>query len=291
MSIGIYKYQNKINNHIYIGQSDNIEKRYQQHLYDSKYRPEKSTGIDMAINKYGINNFTFEIIEECSKNELEEKEIYWIDFYDSYNNGYNKTPGGKSLRGEDHPRSILTEQDVWFIRECYKNHIPRREVFKSVQSKGISERGFLKIWNCENWSNIHTDVYTEENKLWHKNNVGHSEDQVGLSSLERAIKQTDIDLWIKEKENGLSINAIAKKYDRDNSTIEKYLNNPIAISEVKYSGRKVKNINTGKIFNSINSAAKWAHCGATTLTRHLTSDKIAGKIPETNEPAEWIELF
>ena len=52
----------------------------------------------------------------------------------------------------------------------------------------------------------------------------------------------------------------------------------------------MKNLNTGKIFKSINSAAKWAGCGATTLTRHLTSDKIAGKVPDTQEPAHWEEL-
>lgn len=288
MSTGIYKYQNKINGHIYIGQSVNIEKRYAQHLYDAYNRP--ITTIDIAINKYGINNFTFEIVEECSVKELNNKEIYWIDFYDSFNNGYNNTLGGKSLNGGNHPRSILKEQDVWFIRECYKNHIPRREVFKSVQSTGITERGFLKVWNNETWPEIHQDVYTKKNKLWHKQNVGHGQDQVGLSSLDRAIKQEDIDIWIKEKKAGLSINAIAKKYNRDNSTIEKYINNPKAISEVKYTGRKLQNVNTGKIFNSISSAAKWAKCGATTLTRHLTTDKIAGKVPETGEPASWIEL-
>lgn len=156
---------------------------------------------------------------------------------------------------------------------------------------GISERGFLKIWNCENWNNIHTDVYTPENKAWHKSQVGHSQDQIGLSSLDRAISQAEINDWVKDYNNGLTINAIAKKYNRDNSTVEKYIANPNAVYEVKYKGRKVQNINTGKIFSSISSAAKWAGCGATTLTRHLAKDKIAGKVPETNEPAQWIEIF
>lgn len=38
------------------------------------------------------------------------------------------------------------------------------------------------------------------------------------------------------------------------------------------------------------STKRWAKCGATTLTRHLTTDKIAGKVPDTKEPAHWIEL-
>lgn len=290
MSIGIYKYQNKLDGTIYIGQSDNIEKRYAQHIYDTLNRPERSTGIDKAMAEFGRENFTFEIIELCPVEQLDERERYWIAYYDSFHNGYNGTPGGKSLRGEDHPRAILTEEDVWFIRECYKNHIGRSYVYDMVKPTGISERGFLKVWNNENWSTVHQDVYTVENKEWHKKNIGHSEDQIGLSSLDRAIKQEEIDIWVQEFKNGMSINAIAKKYNRDNGTVEKYIHNPTEKKEVKYKGRKIKNINTNQIFNSISAAAKWAKCGATTLTRHLTSDKIAGVVPETGEPAQWIEI-
>lgn len=292
MSIGIYKYQNKVNSKIYIGQSSNIEKRFNQHLYNSTQDNEKiKSSIDYAIKKYGIENFDFEIIEKCSINELDEKEIYWIKYYNSYQNGYNKTPGGKSVRGEDHPRAILTEQEVWNIREEYKKGKKRSDVFKPYIEKGISERCLIKIWNNENWTTVHTDVYTEKNKNLHKKQVGHKEDQLGLSSLDRVIKQEEIDLWVKDYSQGLSINAIAKKYHRDNGTVQKYISNPIGIKSIKYSGRILKNLETEKIFKSINSAAKWAGCGATTLTRHLCTDKTAGKIPDTNEPAHWEELF
>ena len=72
MKTGIYKYQNKLNGHIYIGQSINIDRRYAQHLYDAEHRPERSTGIDKAIAKYGIENFDFSIVEECSVEQLDE---------------------------------------------------------------------------------------------------------------------------------------------------------------------------------------------------------------------------
>jgi len=89
----------------------------------------------------------------------------------------------------------------------------------------------------------------------------------------------------------MTINAIAKKYNRDNGVIQKHISNPVAVKEVKHKGRKVQNINTGQIFNSISVAAKWANCGATTLTRHLNTDKIAGKVPDTQEVAQWIEVL
>lgn len=259
-------------------------------MYDSKNRADRGTGVDLAIKKYGIENFDFSIIEECSPDFLDERERYWISYYDSYNNGYNRTPGGSVLRNNEHPRAILDEDQVWEIRELYNMRVRRSDVFKMFMDTGITERGFLKIWNCETWPNIHTDVYTEENKAWHKKQVGHGEDQIGLSSLDRAINQEEIDIWVKEYNNGMTVNAIAKKYKRDNGVVEKYLANPVAVSQIKYKGRTVQNINTGKIFKSINSAAKWAKCGATTLTRHLVTDKIAGTVPETGEPAKWIEL-
>ena len=288
--IGIYKYQNKLNGKIYIGQSTDIERRYQQHLWDAEKRPEQGTGIDLAINKYGINNFTFEIIEQCNPEQLDERERFWIEYFNSYTEGYNRTPGGSSLRGEEHPRAILTKEQVWQIRELYGKRVKRSDVFKIFKNTGISKRGFLKIWNCETWTDVHTDVYTPENRAWHKQQIGHSEDQKGLSSLDRAITQDEINIWVNEYQNGMTINAIAKKYNRDNGTVQKYIFNPNAIKKVQYRGRAIKNLNTNKIFNSISAAAKWAGCGATTLTRHLATDKIAGKVPETNEPAQWEEL-
>ena len=290
MSIGIYKYQNKINGHIYIGQSTNIERRCQQHIYDANNPERRGTGLEIAIRKYGIENFTFEIVEQCGIEQLDERERYWINYYDSFENGYNQTPGEKVLRGEDHPRAILTEQEVYNIREQYAQGIQRKKVFEPFIKQGITERSLLKVWNNETWIGIHSDVYTEENKQIHKRQVGHPEDQIGLSSLNRAISQNEINQWVTEYNNGKTINAIAKLYKRDNSTVEKYIHNPHAITKVKYRGRRIKNIETGKIFPSISVAARWAKCGATTLTRHLTTDKIAGKVPDTKEPAHWIEL-
>lgn len=87
---GIYSIQNKINNKRYIGQSNNIYERWNRHkaLYDN-------CAIHRALQKYGIENFDFSILELCSENELDDKEIYWINYYNSYKDGYNETSGGK----------------------------------------------------------------------------------------------------------------------------------------------------------------------------------------------------
>lgn len=58
----------------------------------------EDTPLYRAFKKYNLENFTFEILEECSTNELNDREKYWIQFYDTYRNGYNQTIGGNSPR-------------------------------------------------------------------------------------------------------------------------------------------------------------------------------------------------
>lgn len=98
--IGIYKIENLINGHIYIGQSINIKRRFNEYSYKPFYPKSEqyNTPLYKAIRKYGTKNFSFNIIETCSKELLNEREIYWIEYYHSYikdkKGGYNLTRGG-----------------------------------------------------------------------------------------------------------------------------------------------------------------------------------------------------
>ena len=99
---GIYKVTNKVNGKVYIGQSVDIGRRWRAHMTakDDIY-------FHKAIQKYGVENFEWEVIEKCKKSELDERESYWIEYYDSFNNGYNCTKGGDGgpvMYGSDHPR-------------------------------------------------------------------------------------------------------------------------------------------------------------------------------------------
>ena len=95
--IGIYKITNKINNHCYIGQSINIYDRWKHEKSDAFREQSKSYDypLSRALRKYGVENFTFEILERCNSIKLNEREKYWIDFYNTKEYGLNGTKGNK----------------------------------------------------------------------------------------------------------------------------------------------------------------------------------------------------
>jgi group I intron endonuclease len=103
----IYKAVNKINGKVYIGQTIKLlEKRLYEH---SHY---KLGYFGSAIKKYGWNSFDCEIIEYClTDNELNERETYWIKYFNSLvPNGYNLTLGGEGLKGaSEQTRRKLSE--------------------------------------------------------------------------------------------------------------------------------------------------------------------------------------
>jgi group I intron endonuclease len=92
---GIYSIVNNINNKKYIGQSRNIKRRIYNHKYELRKNKHFNKHLQRAWNKYGEEHFSFEVICECSTDEINEKEKYYIELYDSFLNGYNNTEGGE----------------------------------------------------------------------------------------------------------------------------------------------------------------------------------------------------
>lgn len=94
----IYKITNKVNGKVYIGKTVNtVEQRWKEHICESKLNRAKNRPLYRAINKYGVDNFYIEVIEESKENNpqfLNERECYWIEYYGSFKNGYNATIGG-----------------------------------------------------------------------------------------------------------------------------------------------------------------------------------------------------
>jgi len=111
---GIYKIQciekSNRNNGIYVGQSVNIYERWYNHKNELKKNTHYNKHFQRIWNKYGESGFIFEIIETCNRKELNEKEIYWIKFYNSYDNGLNQNSGGSIVNSK--PASKETREKI-----------------------------------------------------------------------------------------------------------------------------------------------------------------------------------
>ncbi len=220
--IGIYKITNKINGNAYIGLSVDIKTRWRKHKsnYLNPDYKEYNKTLYRAFRKYGIENFQFEILEECLENELSNKEIYWISYYDTYANGYNETPGGEIIcvGGEAHPNHKLTEQDIKIIRNYYKNKARKKDIY-SLYKDRIGESGFHKIWNGETWNKIMMEVYTEENKNFHKHNTACSGSQNGRARL----TEEDVRIIRTRRKNGEVLSKVYEDY-KDRITYGSFTN-------------------------------------------------------------------
>ena len=127
MKTGIYKIINKINNKTYVGSTSNFDKRWYSHKFRLKNNNHHSSKLQSSVNKYGIENFVFEILEECSKDLLIEREQYWIDSLNSYSNGYNSTPKASNNGG-------LTEETIIKLKKIHTGKKMSEEAKKKMSN-------------------------------------------------------------------------------------------------------------------------------------------------------------
>ena len=162
--IGIYKITNKSTGRAYIGQSVNIANRWRQH------RQTNELYIDRSIQKYGVNAFIWEIIEECSVEQLDERESYWINTLNTFvPNGYNIKDGG-SNRGEDNAQALLTEDEVRFLRKLYASHdyTSCKDIYNTYfKDNLIQYNSFREIFTGLRWSWVMPEVFTSENNIYY----------------------------------------------------------------------------------------------------------------------------
>lgn len=207
---GIYRIINKINNKSYIGQSKNICVRWNEHYLSSREvnnenKNKNCSIIHKALNKYGVENFTFEVLTLCNPCDLNDEEKYFISYYNTLiPNGYNIEPGGHppSKFGSNNHNSKMNENDIYKIRESYALGDKKNNVYETYKDI-ISINTFNDIWQGKTWTHIHMDVYTLENKQKQKNNY----DKISARKSVQVLSDEDI-LKIRHLKN----DGYSKKY-------------------------------------------------------------------------------
>ena len=114
----IYKIENLVNGKVYIGKTlSTPEQRWREHVHDSRNSDYSNRPLYKAFHKYGIDNFQLSTVEICQESQVNEREIYWIEYYGSFKNGYNATIGGDGKRYCDYDLIFALYQEGKNLKE------------------------------------------------------------------------------------------------------------------------------------------------------------------------------
>lgn len=134
----IYKATNILNNKSYIGQTKrSLEIRRKEYELESFSNNRSHSAFHFALKKYGLINFSWEILEECKDDQLDEKEKFWIDYYNTYIEGYNMTIGGQTgLNVWQEKHFEEWQENLSKGRGALKNNNP--EKFEEIRQLGTN---------------------------------------------------------------------------------------------------------------------------------------------------------
>lgn len=153
MTIGIYRIHNIKNKKVYIGSSKNIERRFYSHRQNLKNNKHHSSKLQKSYNKTKDKTiFKFELIEETTEDKLFEREKYYIDFYDSFHNGYNctdDTTNTKYVQLES--RNKLYEEFILLYEEYKGSFIIGKKFSTRLFDKHYKKYVYKNMIEIINW--------------------------------------------------------------------------------------------------------------------------------------------
>ena len=155
----IYKITNNINGKSYVGKTLNtVSSRFKEHICDSKHEVRKNRPLYKAFNKYGIENFRVETLEECDDTDASEREMFWIKELDTFHKGYNATLGGDGKQYVNRALIILlwlADKNIKFISDF--TGYSRDTISDILKSYRVSSKEILSRANNDRKKSV--DMY------------------------------------------------------------------------------------------------------------------------------------
>ena len=199
----IYKITNIKNNKIYIGQTikERPTDRYSQHRYLARHQEqEKGTSYLHRAMANHLDDFTFEIIEQLPNNQLNEREQYWIQYYDCLiPKGYNITKGGDGSQGYSRPQSLEErEKRKQSNKQFYLDH-PEALQQRSERTKNLWQNDEYRKKVTESnrkFYQEHPDMFKGENNPFY----GKHHDEAALKKIHKAAEKRKIKIAQLDKD-------------------------------------------------------------------------------------------
>lgn len=255
----IYKATNKINNKVYIGQTHKtLEERMRRHKNDSK---KQNSYFYRAIRKYGWENFIWEIIDTANTDEeLNEKEQYWIKFYnssDNKNKGYNSTSGAdnnytitkyerlrRSERAKGSNNPMYGKPGTWLGKTFSDSH--RKNLSNSLKGRKVPWATGKNHWLSKPLINL---------------NTGEIFNTIQEAANAYCVNRESISKQI----NGKTKNCNGFKWEFcENIDLDIFTPIPIDLNEL-ITHKPVQHLETGKIYDTVSKVCKEFNCASKTI--------------------------
>lgn len=258
MKSGIYQIKNLVNGKVYIGQSLNVKYRLNGHLSLLKRNKHENYHLQNSFNFYGENQFSFKVIEYCEMDKLDEREIFWINHFESMvdQNGYNFEGGGNENKivseetrqkkvGKNNPMYGKPKTEEWYRIIKIKNRansdllnekdvsIIKKELASGVSQRELANRYKVtlatinKIVKCKNWYWVEEQLNEKLIKLTEEKN-NHRKTKV-------------LEMW----EQGFSLRAIYRETGVEQKTAIKLIGTCRTVELEKRNKKIVNDFNAG----------------------------------------------
>ena len=252
----IYKIWNEENDKLYIGQTSvGIKTRWSSHL---KNYLTNNAVIYRAMRKYGAGIFHIEQIEECDNSILDEREKYWIEYYNSYKNGYNSTPGGTALPSG----KMFARLDDNLLHQLWDKGYSISEI---VEKTGYSDTSIREhLYEYEKFS-IEESIARGINKA-----AKTRSQEISQWDLQGNFIQTYQSAAVASKETNITAQNIYKCLKKERETAGNYYwtyENELPIITKKQVYQYDKQGNLIKTFNSKAEAAKSLNLDSGSITK------------------------
>ena len=172
----IYKITNRVNGKVYIGQTvTSLQRRWRAHCCESS----ECTYIHHAIQKYGKGSFTMEQIDSAiSRDELDQKEIYWIKHYDCLApKGYNLQTGGSHCTYSEESRRKMSDS----ARGKVVSNETKRKISESLKGRISPKKG--KAISDETKRKISESIRGEKHPWFGRHHTEESKRKISLSKM------------------------------------------------------------------------------------------------------------